>query len=254
MQTTVQKAFRVLEALVNADKPRSLGNLAREMDLSRSNTFRLLETLIALHYARKNPATKTYEPTLKIWELGTRLIENVDLKKAGAEHLSTLATHTRETVHLSILDDDEVVYIDKIDSDQPVGAYTRIGGRAPAYCVATGKALLAYAPGDVVDKVIATAERFTKNTIVDPSAIKRELDAIRRKGVAVNMSEWRDAVCGLAAPLRDSSGTVVAAVGISGPAERLTHQAMKTLEPMLLSSAESISRALGYLGSSGLSS
>ena len=96
---------------------------------------------------------------------------------------AALAERTSETVHVSVLDGAEVLYVDKVESPQPVRAYSRVGGRAPAYCVATGKALLAHAPDGVVAELSAALVRYTPRTITDPEALRKELRRVREIGV-----------------------------------------------------------------------
>jgi DNA-binding IclR family transcriptional regulator len=168
------------------------------------------------------------------------------VRGVATSHLESLASRTSETVHLSVLDETEVLYIDKIDSPQPVRAYSRLGGRAPAYCVATGKALLAYAPDSVVDKLDGKLERHTPRTITKFDELKRELARVREQGYALNRGEWRESVCGLAAPIFSANGRTVAAVGISGPLERLTPGVLRDFAPLVLDSGRAISRDLGF--------
>jgi DNA-binding IclR family transcriptional regulator len=151
-------------------------------------------------------------------------------------------------VHLSILDGAEVVYVDKIDSPEPVRAYSRIGGRSPAFAVATGKAMLAWQSPEYVAAVAERIERFTTRTVADAEELRQELARIRVQGFAVNKGEWRDTVCGLAAPIRDASGLVIAAVGISGPAERLKPKRLKELVAPVVEAAAVISASLGHGG------
>jgi DNA-binding IclR family transcriptional regulator len=160
--------------------------------------------------------------------------------------LQELAARTHETVHLSIFDGADAVYIDKIDGVHPVRAYSRVGGRAPAHCVATGKALLAHQPSEVIANVAAHLERFTPHTITKPEVLYEELKRIRRDGYAINRGQWREGVGGAAAPIRDGSGAVVAAVGISGPTDRLRLKVLRDFVPFVIAAAEKISRGLGY--------
>ncbi len=110
------------------------------MGLTKSNAHRLLQTLVGCGYVRNLAQSGRYELTLKVWTLGAAVVGRLDLKTVASEYMERLCQLSGETVHLSVLDGAEVMYIDKIDSPQPVRAYSRIGGRVPAYCVATGKA------------------------------------------------------------------------------------------------------------------
>ncbi|MGE0717345.1 MAG: IclR family transcriptional regulator [Alphaproteobacteria bacterium] len=244
---TLLRGLQLIEHLVRVDGSCGVSELSRTLRIPKSNIHRVLETLVEGGYARSDPETGRYSLTLRLWELGSALVSRIELRPVAAPHLRTLAGSSDETVHLSVLDDGEVIYLDLIEGAQPVRAYTRVGGRAPAYCVATGKALLAFEEPHVVERVAARLEAHSGTTIVDRVRLEAELERIRRDGVAFNHGEWRAAVCGVAAPIRDSTGRVVAAVGISGPCARLTPERMIHSAPPVMATAHAISRDLGFI-------
>jgi len=248
MDTTFLKGLRMLQALSLSDRPRGVTELARELGLTKSNAHRLLKTLVHAGYAQNNSETAKYSATLKVWELGSHVLSQVDVKSAASPYLQSLSDKTGETVHLSLLVEQSVVYIDKIDSAQPVRAYSQIGKGAPAYCVATGKALLAFQDEDVIASVGKRLKAHTPRTITDPEEFKREMARVRQLGYAINRGEWREGVCGVGAPIRDASRQVVAAVGISGPESRMKPAFMREQAPLVIQAAGSISKALGYPG------
>ncbi len=141
---TLSKGLRLMEALAAADAALSVSGLSQACGLTKSNTHRLLQTLKLLGYVRQIQRGGAYELTLKLWELGMEVHSRLDLAEVASRPMRELAEATGETVHLSMLEDDHVVYVDKIDSPHPIRAYSRKGGRAPAHCVATGKVLLAF--------------------------------------------------------------------------------------------------------------
>lgn len=247
MDKTFLKGLTLIQTLAGRETPSGVTELARELRLTKSNVHRLLQALVARRFARKL-AGGQYELTTKIWELGWSVLGRLDVKQVAAPFLRELAEKTQETVHLSILDGSEVVYIDKIDSSQPVRAYSHVGGRAPAYAVATGKALLAWQSPSVVIDVLGNGrlKKFTRHTAASTKEVQNELKRVRERGFAANRGEWRETVCGLAAPIRDATGAVVAAVGISGPSERLRPRALSEFAPIVTKTAEAISAALGF--------
>ena len=246
MNGTFRKGLSLIEALALSERPRGVTELATELGLAKSQVHGLLQTLAERGYVRQDGDSGRYGCTLRLWEYGALVADRLDVRGVAASHLESLASRTSETVHLSVLDETEVLYIDKIDSPQPVRAYSRLGGRAPAYCVATGKALLAYAPDSVVDKLDGKLERHTPRTITKFDELKRELARVREQGYALNRGEWRESVCGLAAPIFSANGRTVAAVGISGPLERLTPGVLRDFAPLVLDSGRAISRDLGF--------
>lgn len=244
MDSTLLKGLTVLEHLAASDEPRGVSEIARTLQLTKSNAHRTLQTLAAAGYVRALPGG-AYECTLKLFELASAVLSRVDVRRVAEPHMRALADATQETIHLSLLDRAEVIYLHKIESPQPVRAYSSIGGRAPAYCVASGKALLAYQE-EALRFLSDPLEAHTSRTITSLDALRRELEQVRVQGFAINRGEWREGVCGLAAIVHDALGKPVAAIGISGPAARLNPAALRDFSEGVVDTARTLSRALGY--------
>ena len=248
MDKTLLKGLMVLEAVTDVDNPpRTIDALAARVGLTRSNTHRTLQTLIHAGYVIKDDEGGGYRGAVRLFELAARQLAQLDVRKLAAPYMRTLADQTGETVHLSVLDGFDVVYVDKIDSPQPIRAYSMIGGRAPAYAVATGKALLAYQSDGYVERYADQLQRHTPATIVTMPLLKDELRKVVRAGYAINRGEWREGVGGLAVALFNLDQPV-AAVGISGPLDRLSAARMKQLAPDVAACAQAISQGMGYRG------
>lgn len=247
MDKTLLKGLRLFEIIcAQEDQPNTIDDLAVAAGLTKSNTHRTLQTLIVAGYVEKSAHSGGYKPTLKVFELAAQRLARLDVRKIAAPLMRRVAAQTHETVHLSVLDKFDVIYIDKIDSPNPVRAYSMVGGRAPAYAVATGKALLAFQSSEYMDAYASDFIRHTENTVVTTAALKEELASISRIGYAINRGEWRSNVGGIAAPIFDGHNNVIAALGISGPLERLTIENMKKWSPLVLEAAQEISRESGY--------
>jgi DNA-binding IclR family transcriptional regulator len=249
MDKTLLKGLMVLEAISKLDEqPRSLDQIAEIVGLTRSNTHRTLQTLAHAGYVVKEPDPGGYRCTFKMFELGAQQIAGLDVRKLAAPIMRQLAEATSETVHLSVLEGADVIYIDKLDSPKPIRAYSAIGGRAPAYAVATGKALLAFESPDYLNRFPEQLEQHTAITLPSLKALKVELAKISRQGFAVNRGEWRDGVGGIAAPVFNGLDKPIAALGISGPLEGLSVAAMRKFAPIVLRAAQDLSKSLGYRG------
>lgn len=246
MSKTFLKGLALLEVLAFNEKPCGVTELATELQLTKSNVHRLLQGLVQQGYARNIEESGRYELTMKLWELGSHVFGRLDVRHISLPYMEALANETSETVHLSVLDGVDVLYLAKIDSPQPVRAYTTVGGRAPAQSVATGKAQLAWADPSTLAEIKKVLLAHTEKSITQPEQLDLELERVRVQGYALNQGEWRDQVCGIAAPIRDASGRVIAAVGISGPAERLKIRAMHAMAATIVNAGNAISSALGY--------
>jgi len=245
MDTTAVKSLRGLEWLCRHDGPAGVTEMALALSVSKSNAHRILRTLTSLGFA-DCPAAGSYEATLKTWEIGSAVLARADVKSISRQVMIDLGAATDETVHLSVLDGGEVIYIDKVESNQPVRAYSSVGGRAPAHAVATGKALLAFHAGELKMVLSRKLPGFTRYTLTQPADIVASMEEIRRRGYAVNRGEWREDICGIAAPIRNDRSEVIAAIGISGPRSRLTAERIGRLSPGVVEAASVISSRLGY--------
>ncbi|VCU71619.1 Transcriptional regulator KdgR [Pigmentiphaga humi] len=249
MNNTLIKGLQVVELLAHADRPQPLTHIANRLGMAKSNVHRLLQALTELRYVIRDEATGGYNASIKMWELGSAVLQKLDLRRIAEPRMNTLMEDSGESVHLSVLDHDEVVYVHKIESLNPVRAYTQIGGRVPVYCVATGKAMLAFQSEPFIGRVAERLQRYTDATITVPRRLQLEIDKIRRQGYAVNRGEWRDSVYGVAAPIVDGSGHVIAALGLSGPANRFKPARIKVFSEQVIAAASEISADLG--GGSG---
>ena len=243
MEQTVQKALRLLEALVRSGGPRRLTELARELDLTKPNVYRLLSTLSALGYAKKDPATSLYSATLRMWEMGSLMVRGRDVVSVAAPRLRRLGEETRETVQLSVFDAGFAVCVDSVEDARSPAIAAKVGSRVPAIASATGKALLAWLPADALDQAMRAAMPVGARR----GDIERELAETRSRGYSLELRDVRAGSCGLAAPIRDLTGSVVAAVGIRGEEKAFTLMLREPMARQTLAAASDISRNLGYL-------
>jgi len=247
MEQTVQKALNLLEALVRSGQPRRLTELARQLGLTKPNVYRLLSTLSTLGYVKKDPLTSLYSPTLKMWEMGSLLVRDVDLVGVAGPRLRRLCDEARESVQLAVFDAGFAVYVDKVDSSHPLKAMTTIGSRLPATAISTGKALLAWAPSEALDMAFAHVKRYTPATLMRRKDIEADLAATRERGYSINRGEFRPGVAGIAVPVRDRSGGVVAAIGIWGAEANILGTRREELAHLAMIAAREVSRDLGYI-------
>lgn len=242
--TTLRKGLHVLE-LLTLNGASNLRDIATQAGLTKANTHQLLQTLIEEGYVRQDEATSQYDATLKLWEVGTQHYERLDLVKPCKAAMERLSHTTRETVNLAMLDGREVMYLHKIDSLEPVRSYTRVGARAPAHCVATGKALLAFDPAGEAFWRTISIKPYSDTTIVDADAFVAEMRTTKQRGWSINRGEWQGAVWGVAAPIIGWCGRIRMALGIAGPSDRLTPQRIQTLGPLVVDAAEEAAAAFG---------
>ncbi|MFK0111968.1 IclR family transcriptional regulator [Streptomyces sp. NPDC091217] len=223
---SVLRSLRVLEA-VSEHQPVGVAALSRLLDLPTSTVQRILVTLAEAGWVRPT------EEELNRWTLtaralivGRRAIGEVGVREAAAEPMTALRDATQETIHLSVLDGlERIVLIDRVDCDQAVRTYNRLGSTGPLHITAIGRSLLAAMPGADVERVIARGLRqVTENTITDPERLRSNLQEIRELGYAVNIGENRANVCAVGAAVLGPGRKPVAGIAISMPDIRFDHR------------------------------
>ncbi len=218
MDKSVARALSILEAVAGAHAPVRLSDVAQSLALQKSTVHRILRTLVSLGYVDQEPVTDRYRPTLKAWEIGMGALTHHPVRRAAAPFLNELHAATGETVSLTVLSGDDVLYLEKIVSPRPMSFSTRAGSRTPAPLAAGGQAILAHEP-DAAAIVERVAARLLNRRDFDPDAFMRELADVRRRGYAISRPE--PDVVAVAAPIMGQGGRAAGALTISGPASRL---------------------------------
>jgi IclR family KDG regulon transcriptional repressor len=245
----VDRTVSVLRLLSDGES-RSLTDISRELNISNSSVFRILATLSSHKFIEKNQHSGGYKLGLSCLEMAGAYFKNVDFRQQALPVLERLRDKTSETVHLGILDDFEVVYLEKLHGLHAIGLMSSsIGGRSPSYCTGIGKAMLAFQDPDSIEPNMKKIQlkRFTENTITDLSALLLHLAEIRSQGYSFDEQEHEIGVCCIAAPIFSLSGSCIGAISISGPSERLDPVRDKT-EPIqwIVEAASEISKSMGY--------
>lgn len=245
---SVSRAFALLELVAQSNNGRSISELSEASNLPLATTHRLLNTLVQLGYVEQDAETRLYGLGLRFLHLHGHVIRRLNLAEQAMPQMKVLMRRVNETVHLAVLDDTQILYIDRVEGLQTVGMYTQIGKRAPAHATALGKAMLAFLP-DSVWRYVAERTglpRLSPTTITTVEAFEAELAATRQRGYAIDNSETGEPVRCVAAPIYDYTGQVIAAASISGPAERMRPDRDPFLGEMICETCRTISASLGY--------
>ena len=246
VDSTLSKGLSILEVLTATKGSLGVSELSRQLGLTKSNTFRLLQTLCSLGYVR-HEADKTYSATLKTWQVGRTVVENINLRAAAGTMMKHLADETTETVYLAVRDGLNVIYIDKIDGTKPIRSWNPIGGTAPIFCVGTGKSILAESYTLLRDAVAPSLSAFTDRTLTDMSALDQDMLDTQRRGYAIDTGEYRANIYSLGAAIILPDGEVVGALGISVPDVNLGDGDVKRFGALVQHAAQSVSKTLARL-------
>ncbi len=246
----LDRALAALAILADRSSECSLAELCIELKLHKSTVHRLMMVLEQHRLVVKNPDTGRYRLGLKLFELGSKAIEGLDLRAGARPYLDRLQNEFSETVFFCILDDGQVFYMEKVESQQSVRTACTVGSRAPAYCTAVGKAMLAELTEKEVDNVIRRwgLKAITKNTIRTAAALRTELKAVRSRGYAIDDEEKEEGLRCVSAAVRGHSGKLVAAMSVSGPAFRITKERIPEIGRVMMQAAGELSKELGYEG------
>jgi DNA-binding IclR family transcriptional regulator len=249
---SIERISLILDILGQNPNGISIRELSPKVNLPKGTTHRLLASLAYLGYVRQDPKTRNYLLGFKLVELGNILLSQLDLRKEAEPFLKDLAEKTKETIHMVILDRNEVVYIDKVELDHnPSGLRmaSRIGLRNPAHSSAVGKVLISLLPDEELNQILRgkVFSKRTENTITDSNQLKEHLKMVRSQGYAVDDEENEKGVRCVGAPIFDRTGNAVAAISISGPAFRVTKKLiLESLKKEVMETALKISQRLGY--------
>lgn len=245
MDTTLIKGMRLFERLVQSDAPMGVSALAAELDLQKSNVHRTLATLVELGYVEQEAGGR-YRATRRLWEQGMKVIRRDPVRRASIAFMHALHAETQETISLAVLDGSDCLYLHQITTGATIRPLSTVGQRVPAVFPATGKTLLAYLP-DAEKRVRAICAKrinFGKRKVAIGPLLE-EFAAIRKTGYAFSMSAWREGVHSVAGVVLGPGQEPLAAIGISGPAERLPKERLKTLANSVLNACTQIGDALG---------
>lgn len=248
----VTRALDILELFLDGDGTLSAPEIVRGLQLPRTTVHELVTTLVARSYLTPVPsAPGRYRLGVRSYQLGSRYAEQLDLAAEGQQVARVVAETCDETVHVAILEHTDVIYIAKVDSTHAVRMVSAAGRRLPAHCTSVGKMLLASLPEpELAARIPDDAQllAMTPNSITDPAALRVELADIRERGVAVESRESNPDVSCVAAPVRDRSGRVVAALSISVPMIRWSETRRTELSRLAAKGAADLSERLGYRG------
>jgi len=247
MVKSVYRAVKILDVL-SSEGEKSVTEISTILSFPKSSVHEITSTLLATGILEKDSDRNKYSLGLKLFELGKQAQANLEISKVAIPSLRSLHEQFDETVHLTVLDRKEVLYIECFESTKQLRTYSVIGIRAPLHCTAVGKAILAYLDDGEVEEIIRSMglPRFTQNTITDRERLNAEVRKIRNSGFATDVMEHEEGVCCVGAPVRNHTGQVVASISVSGPSQRMTAARIEEIAPLVMERAAEISRRVGY--------
>ncbi len=245
--TSLQRGLRMLGLFAAEERGLSATDVARLSSLPVSTVHRFLVNLESAGFLNYD-STGLYRLGIACVSLGHAVRGQLDVRRASLPQLQELNHRTRETVHLTIRHGLSAVYVEKLDSPEPLRIHSRIGATVPLYCTAVGKVLLAYLPEAEREKILDQLElkRFTENTASNLQELQAELHRTRKQGYAFDLEEHEPHIRCIAAPIWDHAGMVNASLSVTGPAVRMSAARLRQIAPLIRDAGLKISEQLGY--------
>ena len=249
---SIGRAFAILEEIARNRDGIGLAELSKRVGLHNSTTFHLVKTMVSLGYVRQLKDSKRYRVGRPLFALAASALDELEMTSLATPVLEDLSRETGESAHFSVRMGDAVVVLARTSGPGAFQLTDRVGVVRPAHCTALGKIMLASFSDEQFERFLAGAElkARTPNSIVAPEALRREISEVRRTGMAIDNGEFDSELRCVAVPVRDFSGAVVGAIGISGPVWRLSIEALRARTRAVRAAADRLSAEFGFTGES----
>lgn len=247
----VENALNVLEQFEGKKAELGITELSQNLDLHKNNIFRLLATLESRGYIEQNKNNEHYRLGIKSLELGRAFLNHTGLIKVAIKNLEDLCNEVNETVYLSIMKKNQVLFIEDWEAKRALRVASRIGERLSPLCTATGKIFLTYAGKEERDTIIKNNEfiKYTESTILTEEEYRKNLEEVEKVGYAIDDQEKDLGVICIAGPIFNYNNDVVASISISGPSIRLTEETINDFYiKHVVECCKKVSTAIGYSG------
>ncbi|WP_027214440.1 DNA-binding transcriptional regulator KdgR [Burkholderia sp. WSM2232] len=245
--SSIGRVFAILGAIGDRGQI-GISELSQRLAMSKTTVHRVVQTLKALGFVTQEVETERYRLTIRLFELGAKALESVDLVREADVEMRRIGQLTREAVHLGAFDEDAIIYIHKIDADYGLRMQSRIGRRNPLHSTAIGKVLLAWMDPADAREVLSHVEfrKSTQKTLSSAEAVLSILPRVREQGYGEDNEEQEEGLQCIAVPVFDRFGRVIAGLSISFPTMRCGADTKSHYVALLRESGHAISTRLGY--------
>lgn len=245
---SVDRALSILELLVEHKDGLRIMDISKKLNLHKSTVHRLLNTLIYRDYVEQDEETAKYYVSLKIFELGNKKISNMDFVDVAKPYAVKLMKEVNEIVHIVVRKGTEILYLDKVQADNPIKVSSSVGERKQLYSTAVGRAILCNMKDDELEDILNKIElkKFTEHTKIDKEELLEELHKSKKRGYAIDDEENEPGIRCAGSVILGHSGEIVGAISISGPTFRITKENVDDYGKKVSYYASLISKDLGY--------
>src|SRR5579885_18012 len=245
--TALQRGLQILHLFTSASRGLTAKQVATASKLPVSTVHRFLSNLVSAGFLNRD-SEGTHCLGIACFSIGQAAAGQLDIRRLSLPYLRELNQQTRETVHLTVRHGLSAVYVEKLDSPEPLRIYSRIGASVPLHCTAVGKILLAYLPEEEQQSILTQLDlkRATANSVGNMQELKTELFRVRKNGYASDLEEHELHIRCIAAPIWDHTGSVLSSLSITAPAFRMPVSRLRQLAPQIQAAGHRISAQLGY--------
>jgi len=245
--TALQRGLRLLHLFSESPRGLTAKQVAALSRLPVSTVHRFLANLVTAGFLNRD-GEGTHHLGIACFSIGQAAVGQLDIRRLSLPYLRELNQQTRETIHLTVRHGLSAVYVEKLDSPEPVRIHSRIGAAVPLHCTAVGKVMLAYMSPEEQDRTISQIDlkRQTPNSVGNVQELKTELYRVRKNGYACDLEEHELHIRCVAAPIWDHTGSVQSSVSITAPTLRMPVTRLRQLAPLIQAAGLNISTELGY--------
>jgi IclR family KDG regulon transcriptional repressor len=237
----VERALEILFCFTRENPELSMTQISAKVGMHKSTVHRILATLEENRFVERDPVIGSYRLGIAMLQMAYLTLEHNYLRQKTDRYLRKLREQYRETTNLAILDGVDVVYLDVVESNQRVKLAAATGQRLPAFCTASGKAILAFSTDEVVQKVLKLGmPQYTQNTIVSLESYMENLNLTRERGFSLSLQEFEEGINAIAVPILDHNNQPIASIAVAGPSYRLTEDRMIEIGQEILSTVREI--------------
>jgi DNA-binding IclR family transcriptional regulator len=245
--TALQRGLRLLHLFSESPRGLTAKQVASLSRLPVSTVHRFLANLVTAGFLNRD-GEGTHSLGIACFSIGQAALGQLDIRRLSLPYLRELNQQTRETIHLTVRHGLSAVYVEKLDSPEPLRIHSRIGAAVPLYCTAVGKVMLAYMPEDEQQRILPdlNLQRQTSNSVGNLQELKTELYRVRKNGYACDLEENERHIRCVAAPIWDHTGSVQSSLSITAPTVRMPVARLRQLAPMIQRAGLQVSAELGY--------
>ena len=244
----IDRAAQILDCFGFDHQELSVSEIGAKTALHRSTAHRILMALEYNDLIQQNPDNGKYRLGIKLFRLGHQAVSHLDLREICRPFLARIMNETKETVHLAVLDENQVLYLDKVEGPHALRMPSRVGRHIPTYCTSLGKAMLSCLDEQEVKGILGKQPftAYTANTVKNVEQLLADVRAVHKRGYAVDNEEIEIGLRCVGAAIRDHTGAMVGAISAAAPSARLAEKKIPRVGRLVMAVAEEISEQLGY--------